>query len=115
MKEEVNVKWLDYIYDAPVLLRHMWSRMFTVGGLMQMFRLRLVMCTVGAVFYLISPLDVIPESVFGLLGIVDDIFVAFLFAIYISVVYRRYIAQGITWDNASKPAAEDRKPTVERL
>lgn len=42
--------------------------------------------------YLISPLDMIPEAVFGFLGLLDDLFVIFLLAIYVTVIYRRFLA-----------------------
>lgn len=63
-----------------------------MGGLMYMFRLRIVLCFLAALMYLISPLDMIPEAVFGILGLLDDLFVVLLLAIYITVVYRRFLA-----------------------
>lgn len=47
--------------------------------------------------YLISPLDMIPEAVFGILGLLDDMFVVFLLAIYVTVIYRRFLAT--RWQN----------------
>nr|CAD7453739.1 unnamed protein product [Timema tahoe] len=41
--------------------------------------------------YLLSPLDFIPEAMFGLLGFLDDLFVVFLLAIYVSILYRRLV------------------------
>lgn len=84
--------WLDYLWDLPTLLRHLGSEFFSVGGLMYMFRLRIVLCFVAAIMYLISPLDMIPEAVFGILGLLDDLFVVLLLAIYVTVVYRRFLA-----------------------
>ena len=57
-----------------------------------MFRLRIVLCFCIALLYCISPLDIIPEAAFGFLGLIDDFFILLLFAIYLSVMYRRYIA-----------------------
>ena len=86
------LQWLDYIYDLPTLLRHITSEFFSVGGLMYMFRIRIVICFTGAIMYLISPLDMIPEAVFGLFGLLDDVFVVLLVAIYITIIYRRFLA-----------------------
>lgn len=47
----------------------------------------------GAFFYLISPLDFVPEALFGILGFLDDFFVIFLLLIYISIMYREVITQ----------------------
>jgi len=57
-----------------------------------MFRLRVLLCCLFALFYLISPLDVLPEAVFGFFGFLDDVFVVLLITIYISVIYRRLVA-----------------------
>ncbi|XP_035208784.1 E3 ubiquitin-protein ligase RNF170-like isoform X2 [Stegodyphus dumicola] len=84
--------WLDYLWDLPTLLRHASSEFFSVGGLMYMFRLRIFLCFVAAIMYLISPLDIIPEAVFGILGLLDDMFVVLLLAIYVTVIYRRFLA-----------------------
>jgi len=45
-----------------------------------------------AFIYIVSPLDIIPESAFGILGLLDDVFVMVLLAVYASVLYRRYVA-----------------------
>lgn len=87
-----SFQWLDYLWDLPTLLRHASSEFFSVGGLMYMFRLRIFLCFFAALMYLISPLDMIPEAVFGFLGLLDDLFVIFLLAIYVTVIYRRFLA-----------------------
>lgn len=83
--------WMDYIRDLPTLLRHTYNEFFTVGGLIWMFRLRVMICFVAAILYFISPLDIIPEAVFGLLGFLDDFFIILLLAIYITLIYRQYV------------------------
>lgn len=85
------VKMMDYIRDIPVLLPHLASQFFSMNGLILMFRLRVVMCLAVAAIYILSPLDILPEAVFGLIGVLDDLFVVFLFAIYIALAYRRFI------------------------
>lgn len=83
---------LDYLRDLPTLSRHLWNEFFSLDGLMHMFRLRLLLCFVAGFIYLISPLDIIPESVFGFFGLIDDIFVLLVVSIYVSIIYRSYIA-----------------------
>lgn len=82
---------MDYIRDLPTLLRHTYNEFFTVGGLIWMFRLRVMICFIAAVLYFISPLDIIPEAVFGLLGFLDDFFIILLLAIYITLIYRQFV------------------------
>ncbi|XP_073448167.1 E3 ubiquitin-protein ligase RNF170-like [Aquarana catesbeiana] len=84
---------MERIMDLPTLLRHAFREMFSVGGLFWMFRIRIVVCLLGAFFYLVSPLDIIPEAVFGILGFMDDFFVLFLLLIYISIMYREVVTQ----------------------
>ncbi|KAG9486522.1 hypothetical protein GDO78_006734 [Eleutherodactylus coqui] len=85
--------FMDRIMDLPTLLRHAFREMLSVGGLFRMFRIRIVLCLLGAFFYLVSPLDIIPEAVFGILGFMDDLFVIFLLLIYISIMYREVVTQ----------------------
>ena len=82
---------MDYLRDLPTLLRHAFSEFFSVGGLIWMFRVRIIAIFLAALFYFISPLDIIPEAVFGILGFLDDLFVLLLLAIYISIIYRNYV------------------------
>lgn len=93
----IKLSWyfqlLDYLRDLPTLSRHLWNEFFSGTGLLYMFRLRIVMCLLAGVIYLISPLDIVPEAVFGILGLMDDIFVLLVICVYISMFYRGYIAR----------------------
>lgn len=66
---------------------------------MYMLRIRIVICFMAAIMYLISPLDLIPEAVFGVLGLLDDMFVVLLLAIYVTMIYRRFLADRWTADD----------------
>ncbi|XP_054764588.2 E3 ubiquitin-protein ligase RNF170-like [Lytechinus pictus] len=85
--------FMDYIYDLPTLLRHAAHDFFSYHGVVWMFRLRIIFCFAAALLYLISPLDIIPEAIFGVLGLFDDIFVVLILAIYVTVIYRGIVAQ----------------------
>ena len=74
-----------------MLLRHAGRAFFTVGGLMQIVRIRIGICFAVALIYLLSPLDIIPEALFGIIGFLDDVFIILLFAIYVAIIYRRYV------------------------
>ena len=82
----------------PTLLRHVLHEFFTIGGLMFMFRLRILIIFLAAFLYFISPLDLIPEAVFGIFGFLDDVFIILLLAIYVSLIYRQYV-QGVANSN----------------
>ena len=87
-----KTQWSDYLYDLPTLLRHLTNDFFSFNGLMYMFRIRIVLCVVAAIMYLISPLDMIPEAVFGIFGLFDDIVILLLLAIYVTIIYRRFLS-----------------------
>lgn len=82
---------MSYIRDCPVLVRHMLVDFFSFGGLVWMFRVRVIVCFLAAIMYLFFPLDIIPEAMFGFFGLLDDLIVFFLCAIYVSIIYRRFI------------------------
>lgn len=83
--------FVEMVRDCPTLMRHLWNEFFSVGGLMLMFRIRILLCFLAGLMYVFSPLDIIPEGVFGVLGLLDDMFVLFLLAMYISIIYRRLV------------------------
>ncbi len=85
------LQWSDYIRDLPTMLRHCMQEFFSVGGLVWMYRLRIIVLFFIALLYFISPLDIIPEAVFGFLGLIDDLFILLLLAIYFSIIYRRVV------------------------
>ncbi|KHJ48849.1 hypothetical protein D918_01154 [Trichuris suis] len=87
---EVLVTILVALLVAPFVS---WLAQYTrVGNLMWMFRLRIVVCVIVAIVYALSPFDIIPEALFGLLGMLDDIFVVVLLLVYLSIAYRRFIS-----------------------
>ncbi|KAK6638650.1 hypothetical protein RUM43_006917 [Polyplax serrata] len=88
--------WMSYISDCPVLIRHMFFDFFTFGGLVWMFRLRVLLCCFGAIVYLFNPLDIIPEAMFGIFGFLDDVIVFVLCVIYVSIIYRHAILRRAT-------------------
>jgi len=58
---------------------------------MNMFRVRISLCFLAAIFYLFSPFDAVPEAVYGVIGFLDDIFVIFVILVYISILFRRFM------------------------
>ena len=56
------------------------------------FKILLLQLTV--VLYLCSPVDLIPEAVFGVLGLIDDLVVAILVAYTIAGVWRAHLLAG---------------------
>jgi len=42
--------------------------------------------------YLLSPLDLIPEAVFGLVGLLDDLVIFILISMYLTFFFRQIMA-----------------------
>ena len=81
----------EHIRDLPVLLRHLWSFIWTGEGLTWLFRLRIYTLGAMAGVYLLSPFDIVPEAVFGIIGILDDIIILALFLLYAGILYRNFV------------------------
>lgn len=82
---------MHYLYDLPVLLRHLVRDLFTAGGLRMVHRLHLLLLILLTCAYLLSPLDLIPEAVFGLLGLLDDLVVMLLMLLLLTIIYRAHM------------------------
>ncbi len=84
---------MEVVRDLPTLLRHFFADFFSVSGLIMMFRFRVVLLFVIFLIYFLSPLDIIPEAAFGILGFIDDLFIFMLFLIHITMMYRQVVAE----------------------
>lgn len=86
---------VEVIRDLPMLLRHLWSFVWSAEGIHWLFRLRIITLSGAALIYILSPLDIIPEAAFGLLGFIDDIVIMGLFLIYAGILFRNFVAQDL--------------------
>ncbi|KAG0579899.1 hypothetical protein M758_4G134100 [Ceratodon purpureus] len=83
------VSLMERVRDMPLLLRRM------VGELMDpqraiplVHRTRIIFFLVLLAVYVLSPLDVIPEGVLGLVGLLDDLLVIVMVLFYLAMLYR---------------------------
>ena len=84
--------WCPY-----TLLFHMWRDMFTPSGLYWMQRLHFFMVIFFILFYFIIPIDILPESALGILGLLDDLLLLVMAVVYVTIVYRAYVTGRIDW------------------
>lgn len=82
----------DYVQDFPMLLRHFLWECSTADGMATVFRFKIAFGILVGIIYIFLPLDIIPEAVFGILGLLDDVFVIFVILIYVTIVYRNIVA-----------------------
>ena len=85
----VHVKLADYAMDAPVLARWVADAILTRRGLGMVRALSIYALLCLSLLYIASPVDLIPEAVFGLVGFVDDLMVILLFVVGVGVIHRR--------------------------
>ncbi|MFN9904821.1 MAG: DUF1232 domain-containing protein [bacterium] len=56
------------------------------------FQLRIIILAVFFFLYLLSPLDLVPEAIFGLLGLLDDMVIFLLLSMYLTTIFRNLMA-----------------------
>ncbi|KAF4525192.1 hypothetical protein B566_EDAN008297 [Ephemera danica] len=98
--------FMQCIRDSPVLIRHLICDLLTPDGLMRIFNVQIVLCVFAGLVYLISPIDAIPEAMFGLVGLFDDLIVIVMLFLYVSTIYRHVMVTRATnstvfpWDDS---------------
>ncbi|XP_018429333.1 PREDICTED: E3 ubiquitin-protein ligase RNF170-like isoform X1 [Nanorana parkeri] len=86
----------DYLYDLPLLLHLALRRVFTMGGLVGIFFIRLAVCSFGAITFLSSPFAVVPDPLCGILSTIDDLVVVFLLLISMINISQQFRSEGMT-------------------
>eukprot|EP00092_Neocalanus_flemingeri_P035788 GFUD01038968.1.p1 GENE.GFUD01038968.1~~GFUD01038968.1.p1 ORF type:complete len:249 (-),score=41.19 GFUD01038968.1:131-877(-) len=83
---------VEQVRDLPMLLRHLVIYLFSGDGLHLAFQLRVGVLAVVWVVYLLSPLDLLPEAVFGLIGLLDDLVIFLLISMYLTFFFRQIMS-----------------------
>ena len=89
---------LEQLVDTPAFLRHLFREFFTPGVLHLTYMCRVVVILLGLLIYVISPLDILPESVFGIFGLLDDFLVAVFLLCLLGNMYRAFIINRVYRD-----------------
>lgn len=83
------------IRDIPELTRQIFldarlsRQILTTAKIMKFVLLLLATC-----LYLLSPLDLVPESMFGAIGLIDDLLLVVIYFIYVTSIFRNlYVSQ----------------------
>lgn len=61
------------VLDLPFLVRQFFREMVNTGGAVVYNNCIFMTVIAITVFYIVSPFDLIPESVFGIIGLLDDL------------------------------------------
>ena len=82
---------MEHIRDLPVLLRHLWSHFWSGEGLHFAFQLRVAVLGLIWIVYFLSPLDLIPEALFGIIGLLDDLLVFIMISMHVAYFFRQIV------------------------
>ena len=82
----------EHLRDLPVLLRHLWSALWTGEGIHAAFQIRVMVLGLVWVAYFLSPLDLLPEALFGIIGLLDDLFVFILISMHLTYFFRQIVS-----------------------
>lgn len=78
----------EVIRDVPFIMRHMFSDLLLNMNIYVLIRWKIYIVLLSTLIYFISPLDLIPEAMFGIIGFLDDILVIVTVVTYLSIIYR---------------------------
>lgn len=80
---------MQRVRDMPLLLRRLvQDLMDPQRALPLVHRTRIIIYLVLLAFYVFSPLDILPEGIFGLIGLLDDFLVMLLVLFHLAAMYR---------------------------
>ena len=85
--------WMDRLRDLPHLSRAMVRVLLTPQTLMVLARVRILVLLLSTALYLLSPLDIIPEAVFGVFGLIDDAVIAIVLLLIAISMFRQVMAR----------------------
>lgn len=77
--------------DIPAVYQHLYQDMFRLGGLPVCSRLYILVVLLVGLLYLLSPIDFIPEGIFGVFGLADDLVAVVMALLYGVNLYRQYL------------------------
>jgi len=83
----------DYITDIPLMLYHMWTEATGQSGLLMFCQVQVVMALLACFIYIVSPFDIIPESAFGIVGLIDDVLIVITILVYLSFLFRSVVLE----------------------
>lgn len=79
------------LLDLPALYRHLWTDYFRIGGIPVSAKCYFLCYVLLVLCYLFSPLDLIPEALFGVIGLIDDMIGVLMVVVYMAQQYRAFV------------------------
>ncbi|KAJ0579872.1 putative transcription factor C2H2 family [Helianthus annuus] len=77
------------VQDLPFLLKRLFRELMDPQrSLPFVIKARLYLALISTAVYVLSPVDIIPEALFGILGLLDDVIIALTFFLHVGTLYR---------------------------
>jgi RING finger protein 170 len=77
------------LLDLPFLLRTLFKDFVEPNtSLPFLFRARVFVTMILIVIYILSPIDIISEGIFGIVGLLDDLIITLIFFLHVAALYR---------------------------
>ena len=90
-----------------MLLRNLVVYLFSAEDLHLAFDVRCCFLSVVWLVYLLCPLDLLPEAVFGLIGLLDDLVIFLLISMYLTFFLRQIMSNMGHGVGADVPGVSD--------
>eukprot|EP00052_Salpingoeca_macrocollata_P032197 m.324480 g.324480 ORF g.324480 m.324480 type:complete len:216 (+) comp33501_c0_seq1:51-698(+) len=78
--------------DAPTLFRQVCRLLLSVD-MPLIFRMHVSLTLLSAVLYTLLPVDLLPEAILGVLGLLDDLIIVLAALLYVGSLYRSFVLQ----------------------
>uniref|UniRef100_A0A5B7BU90 E3 ubiquitin-protein ligase RNF170 n=1 Tax=Davidia involucrata TaxID=16924 RepID=A0A5B7BU90_DAVIN len=80
---------IQRLEDLPFLLRRLLRELMDPQrSLPLVLRARIYLAMAVSAIYIVSPVDIIPEGVLGIIGLLDDIIIALICFLHVAALYR---------------------------
>ncbi|CAN6938270.1 E3 ubiquitin-protein ligase RNF170 [Brassica napus] len=80
---------IQRMQDLPFLLRRLLREMMDPQRTLPLvIRARVYIAMILSVVYIVSPIDIIPEGVLGVVGLLDDLLIALICFLHVAALYR---------------------------
>lgn len=77
------------LQDLPFFIRRLFRELMDPQRTLPLvFRARMLMMVALSAIYVLSPVDILPESMLGLFGFVDDLLILLIVFLHLAAVYR---------------------------
>uniref|UniRef100_A0A0D3AQ03 DUF1232 domain-containing protein n=1 Tax=Brassica oleracea var. oleracea TaxID=109376 RepID=A0A0D3AQ03_BRAOL len=84
-----SISLVQRMQDLPFLLqRLLWEMMDPQRTLLLIIKARVYIAMILSAIYIISPIDIIPERVLGIVGLLDDLLIVLICFLHVASLYR---------------------------